>query len=312
MKKDFFCPICNNKSYNQEKQYKTKTNLPTFQHKQLVRCIECGSYSIYPVPSTEELSYYYKLYWKNESFEALKLVFKAQAEARQKYLKKYYIQKNINRVIKILDVGAGYGSIGLNLRKKFKPHLVEYNALEIDPKAVKFLQKNLKPRRIFNNVTFIKGKYDLIILSHILEHIENPLYYLMTIKSKLTKGGILFIEIPNQDYLFKTTNEPHLIFFDTNAISYLLNRAGFKILRLDTCGNKITDLKHLFDSANKEKLENQKNHLFYGIIYRLSQILKIIKNPEKNKNDNFFQSIGRSVSIYGPDRHWIRLLAKIN
>jgi len=40
------------------------------------------------------------------------------------------------------------------------------------------------------------GKFDLIMLKHVLEHLDNPIEQLVSVRDHLTKDGHLFIEVP--------------------------------------------------------------------------------------------------------------------
>lgn len=71
--------------------------------------------------------------------------------------------------------------------------------------------------------------FDIIILSHVLEHFTNPLSELI----KLDIGGIIYIEVPNANYhtnLQKYFNLAHTFYFDEPSIVKICEMAGFKIL----------------------------------------------------------------------------------
>ena len=61
----------------------------------------------------------------------------------------------------------------------------------------------------------IEDEYDFVILSHVLEHVTEPLF-LKTFVDKLKKGGHLFIEVPCMDWKHKILDEPHLLFLTKN------------------------------------------------------------------------------------------------
>lgn len=85
----------------------------------------------------------------------------------------------------------------------------------------------------------IKEKFDVIILNHVLEHLENPAKALEKAHSLLDIGGIIVINVPNAGSLsariygdsweYLLPNE-HLWQFTPPALFKLLNNAGFKVV----------------------------------------------------------------------------------
>jgi 2-polyprenyl-3-methyl-5-hydroxy-6-metoxy-1,4-benzoquinol methylase len=91
-------------------------------------------------------------------------------------------------------------------------------------------------------------KFDTIIMSHVLEHIEQPIPVLQRIKTWLAKEGVLIISVPNARSLHRivavkmgllktehTLNERdhalgHYRVYDTETLCAHIQKAGFKIL----------------------------------------------------------------------------------
>ena len=60
----------------------------------------------------------------------------------------------------------------------------------------------------------IANKYQIIWMSHVLEHLVRPDAFLTKIKNNLDEDGVFFIEVPNSEHeptLFASINEnPHV------------------------------------------------------------------------------------------------------
>ncbi|MEM3405613.1 MAG: class I SAM-dependent methyltransferase [Candidatus Pacearchaeota archaeon] len=128
---------------------------------------------------------------------------------------------------KILEYGCGMGQNIFLIKNQAKGY-------DISKFALKFCkQKGIK---IINNKKFIKNNfYDIILSSHVLEHLENPLNNLKFLNRKLKKGGLLILIIPleknNKSSLNPDLKNYHLYSWTFKTINNLLHKAGFKVLR---------------------------------------------------------------------------------
>src|SRR6478735_838843 len=139
---------------------------------------------------------------------------------------------------KVLEVGAGEGSI-LRLLDQFK-FGNELYALEISESGLrKIKEKNipsLKEANLFDgyNIPYPDKSFDLVILSHVLEHVEFERTLLREIK-RVSKYQI--IEVP-KDYRKGVDKKVdhflsygHINVYAPSSIRYLLKTEGFEILR---------------------------------------------------------------------------------
>ena len=74
-----------------------------------------------------------------------------------------------------------------------------------------------------------KSKYDLVIFSHVIEHLFNPLVCLENIKQVLHPNGIMILACPVKPH-FLTWGKGHFHEMDSYRLEKLLKRAGFEIL----------------------------------------------------------------------------------
>ena len=285
----FICPGCLSTEHSDELPY--AGNAPGFVLKKIVKCGRCELFSMHPMPEDVELSDYYKTYWSNcdESVEVP--MFAAQAGARYSYMEP--MLPRVDR-LRILDFGAGLG-----LTKQAFRFPTEYDAVEVDPKAVEYLQTNIRPRHVFSSGEEIHGQYHVVVLSHILEHLKSPLKLLKDLKNMLCEDGILFIEVPNKDFVYKARNEPHLIFFVPGTLVRLVEGVGYEVLKVDTCGQEISALRAAQNPALKLMKDFLKRVLPEALIRRI----------RKARVRNSVEAFRSHVSEYGGDRRWIRLIA---
>jgi ubiquinone/menaquinone biosynthesis C-methylase UbiE len=136
----------------------------------------------------------------------------------------------------VLEVGAGDGSILKFLSdQNFAPEL---NAVEISASGVEYIQsrgiQNLKSVQVFDGykLPFGDDSFDLIILSHVLEHVEHERLLLREIK-RVAKHCV--IEVP-RDYKAGVDRRikhflayGHINVYTPTSLRYLLRTEGFEI-----------------------------------------------------------------------------------
>jgi glycosyltransferase involved in cell wall biosynthesis len=130
---------------------------------------------------------------------------------------------------RVLDVGSG--------RSKFIDLIPDAHSnvdiVEIDPKIVE-IQKNLV-HGAYRSLEDVQGKYDVIVLSHFLEHVENPNAIIETIGELCDKETTVFITVPDADISEKSDSPldwpPHHTFrFSKTALSKLMRQRGFRLI----------------------------------------------------------------------------------
>jgi SAM-dependent methyltransferase len=138
--------------------------------------------------------------------------------ARAAALAKLAVAHSLRAPKRVFEVGAGYG----------------YNLLaikELYPDAFLFtdeLDETIALPKPIDRATLASGGYDIVILSHVLEHFSNPKSLIASALNALTVGGILLIEVPNDVpgiYALNGPDEPHLTFFTANSLELLLGTA---------------------------------------------------------------------------------------
>jgi len=84
----------------------------------------------------------------------------------------------------------------------------------------------------------IKRTFDLIFMSHVLEHFNDPLAALRKCWNLIPDGGVLFIAVPDVDFIFKLspagfphwTKKEHYVLWNERALRREVERIGFKVI----------------------------------------------------------------------------------
>ena len=81
----------------------------------------------------------------------------------------------------------------------------------------------------------ITGEYDVIILSHVIEHFTSLFQDIREIITHLKKGGIVYIEVPDMDKYGKgQLQNAHVYYFTKRTLSYYITLLGLREVKSGT------------------------------------------------------------------------------
>lgn len=137
----------------------------------------------------------------------------------------------------ILEIGAGDGSVLNRLSEVgFGDKLY---AAEISRSGVAVIERRRIPRlvecRIFDGsrLPWDAGRFDLAVLSHVVEHLEHPRQLLM---EAARVARYVFVEVPTEDISrraadYVADSVGHINFFSPRTIRWLVQSCGLRVLR---------------------------------------------------------------------------------
>ncbi|MGI4804123.1 MAG: class I SAM-dependent methyltransferase [Janthinobacterium lividum] len=180
---------------------------------------------------------------------------------------------------KVLEVGAGDGSILYYLDQQH--FATELYAIEISESGVDHIKsrnlKSVKEVQIFDgyHIPYADQEFDLVILAHVLEHVE---YERMLLRELKRVSKFQVIEVP-RDYRFGVDQRinhflayGHLNVYTPSSLRYLLRSEGFKILADKT--SMITPEVTRFNTfINQKKQKSLLKNLKITAEYQLKTIL---------------------------------------
>jgi 2-polyprenyl-3-methyl-5-hydroxy-6-metoxy-1,4-benzoquinol methylase len=227
MSKNRFCPVCNfHKAKGIRKFNFTLFNKhPMINGYLLVQCEQCGFiYGDTDVTQTVLDDYYENLSKYEDKSISTGGGYTIHDKNRLKSAAKYISSKFDNKEIEIVDIGCAIGGLLEQLRNEGFVNLTG-----IDPSAscVEITQSEKKIKcyhsSLFNlNDSF--GKYDLIILSHVWEHILDLKLAIKSIEKILKLNGYIYIECPNA-MLYREIIHAPFQEFNTEHINHFTEQA---------------------------------------------------------------------------------------
>lgn len=234
---------------------------------------DSGTVQVYPRVSIYDL--YFKSHspgtigkvWQNHHKLFINLIFK--------YLKGT-----------VLEIGGGHNSICLNNKLK-----TDIKIITFDPNAT--LKKNNKNTKIikkfFSRNELIKNKLkpkslNVIIHSHLIEHIYEPKKFLSLINQYLSDDGYHIFSLPNMEAMikrgyFNSVMFEHPFYLNEKLVDIILDTSGFKILR-----KKYYKKDHSIFYVTKKKKKK-----FYSLTKQYTSLKKIY-----SKNHKIFKNVFKS------------------
>lgn len=130
---------------------------------------------------------------------------------------------------------AGFQAAGVD---RF-PHLRTENKRE----GVSVVQADARTYRSAN-------PFDVVAGIHVLEHFVNPYEFLSSVRENLKSSGLFLVEVPNYASLSRVVigrrwncfASYHALQFTPRSLSALLEKAGFKVMQLESVGCSTTQL----------------------------------------------------------------------
>ena len=299
------CPICASKNTGFQKAF--RNHHPTFSNMSRVACKICEIHFAYPMPEIEKLdaynnSYHDSAHGGSERDLKQQAFFIGLAKTRLDFIAGQ-IGLEKDHPYKILEIGPGPGAFVVVWKEKFPQS--EYHVLESDKSCHKGL-KEMGVKILDDKEEKIEDEYDFVIISHVLEHVTEPISFLKSFVDKMKNGGHLFIEVPCMDWKHKALDEPHLLFFDKKPMKVLLKQL------------KLTQLKIAYYGIPHQHLTNPLRQFFKrlrGFLWR-----KGINyyHPERQKIKTIVKDDLQVQALLNFDAHkehsspawWLRVLSK--
>lgn len=144
-----------------------------------------------------------------------------------------------------LDFGGGMGA----MTDRLKTVAGEVWASELDRPSIDKVNASPGIRFVTNDELFSEnfaGKFDLIILSNVLEHMHNPLLQLARFSRVCKPGGLFFVEVPYEEKFVLESGKcmgQHILFFSPDTLQRAIATQGsFEIVAMNQSGPPVDEM----------------------------------------------------------------------
>ncbi len=197
---------------------------------ELVRCSKCGLAFLSPRLATDEVKAVYEddtlnnsqYYSDPASLDDDKRAFASRLMFASNFAKGRET---------IVDIGA---SVGTFLSVAREAGFKKIHGVELNPRS------RAKAKELFS-LEFTEKlpqgvRADMINMSDLIEHVENPLKFLSDLRANLKEDGILLITTPDFDrwvtHMVNIKPDEHLFYFTKETLNKTLEQAGFDVLHM--------------------------------------------------------------------------------
>lgn len=245
------CPIC---EVATKLRYKGHPGYSEPQKYDIYNCPNCKVAFADPLKTSSEV---YNLIYKNrtniigykryekfaEEIVSAKEPLQYLSDQEDTYwgIQRFLTEKNISRDANILEIGCGLGYLTYSILKKgFK-----ITGIDISKIAVENARKKFGDHYICHDVMEYskenKNKYDVIIMTEVIEHVEYPVKLIKALNEMVVPGGYIVVTTPNKSFelpntLWFTEAPPiHLYWFSERTMKIIAKHIGLDVDFVNYC-----------------------------------------------------------------------------
>jgi 2-polyprenyl-3-methyl-5-hydroxy-6-metoxy-1,4-benzoquinol methylase len=217
-------------------------------------CKNCGAVYQSPRMSEQALAAYYLSDYVTDHQQADSVTEKelrVQA-GRARHLVRL-IDREVPAVARHLDIGSSTGKLMEATQAAY-----QCAAVGIEPAEVYRSYSTSKGLQVYRELRALTEagaeRFDLITMVHVLEHLSDPVGYLIELRTKwLSRGGVLVVEVPNL-FGHYSLERPHLVCLHSATLRRALSAAGYRPRRIVNHGAPRSRLIPLYLTAIAESV----------------------------------------------------------
>lgn len=236
------CPLCTETSYRVQ-EGSTRLVRTAFDGARVVRCASCGLDYISPLPTCVD-DVYEEDYFR--AYQNAGMVFPTESTLHPRFAARLRAVEHIRGRGRLLEIGVGHGG--------FLHHAVTHGwdvtGVELSRYAAAYVKERYGLSVVCGSIESAdlpEAAFDMVHLSHVVEHLLDPVSTLKRIRTLLSPTGVLTIEVPNElenlhvrlQRLFGVVGPypvrcTHITFFTPRTLRHMLERVGYRVTHLTT------------------------------------------------------------------------------
>jgi SAM-dependent methyltransferase len=201
-----------------------------------------------------------------------------------------FARRDIKQISRHLDIGCSSGA----LLERFRA-FYQSQAYGIEPGDLYREYARAASLQVYASLDELLlanvGKFDLISMLHVLEHLPDPVVYLQTLREQLLNTtGWLLLEVPNL-YAHDCFEVAHLVSFSRHTLFTVVEKAGYQIVHSQLHGLPRSQLIPLYITLIAKPSEKTQFSIKPELLVRQKRQLGFIRR--------------RLVTRLAPQRAWL-------
>lgn len=231
-------------------------------------CKKCGLIITSPTLDQESLNAFYNCEYRHlyvSDARPTEEFFWAQVRHGDKILKLLSGKMKIGNESNILEIGTGAGGILYSIKNTTGARVV---GIDLGSEYLDFGRRyglDLQMENAQEHAKKHKHAYDLVILSHVIEHFLNLESEIESIKELLTKDGKIYVEVPGikwskESYgsFMLAIQNAHIRYFSLETLKQTLERYGLVLVEGDEMIHAIFEVG---EKGDPDRIQNYYNDI---------------------------------------------------
>ena len=196
-----------------------------------VMCNKCGLVMSNPRMTEEFQQKFYKSDEYRRLYDGLNYLAKYESKYKDgrgiPIFNSVTAVKPVDKISSLLEFGAGGGWNLLPFIEKG----IRVQGYDYSPELVNLgKSKGIKLEQ--GSFDDIKGKYDVVILNHVIEHFTDLFEDINKIKEHLNDRGIIYIQVPDiERFSMWQIQNAHTYYFTLKTLQFYMDRCGLKMVQ---------------------------------------------------------------------------------
>ena len=227
------CPICGGTQFRQ-----LASNDRYDMGIKTTGCLRCGLVQTRPRLTSQSMSHFYRecyrQYYQAVNAPHVDYIICYHKDERLAYTAKL-IASNVDLVagMRVLDVGCAEGTLFSNLKTHCGEGLIFFGVEPSESYAA--YSREMTGCTTYQNIDELisarEDSFHLIVVNHVLEHVNDPVLFLEQLRGLLSSNGLLFVDVPNV-FGYSSPRDLHIahnFHFSRQTLTAAIDKAGFSV-----------------------------------------------------------------------------------